>query len=291
MKILNFGSINIDKVYQVDHFVMPGETQSCQSFQVFPGGKGLNQSIALARAGAKVWHAGKAGRDGDWLVRLMKEAGVDTRFVAVSEQETGSAVIQVDPSGQNGILLHDGANGTMEEAFIHEVLAFFDKGDLLLLQNEINKIPEMIEAAWEKGMTIAFNPSPANEGIGKCDLSKVTWLLLNETEGEQLTGEKEPEEILSQLLFKYPRMNVVLTLGEEGGICYSEGRKFSFSAPKVKAIDTTGAGDTFTGYFLKGIAMGETAQAAAATAAKAAAIAVTREGASVSIPFYSEVQV
>ena len=86
-------------------------------------------------------------------------------------------------------------------------------------------------------------------------------------------------------------MNVVLTLGEEGGICYSEGRKFSFSAPKVKAIDTTGAGDTFTGYFLKGIAMGESAQAAAATAAKAAAIAVTREGASVSIPFYSEVQV
>lgn len=289
MKILNFGSINIDKVYQVDHFVMPGETQSCKSFQVFPGGKGMNQSIALARAGARVWHAGRTGRDGDWLVQLMKEAGVDTRFVTVSEKDTGSAVIQVDDSGQNGILIHDGANGTMDEAFIHEVLAYFDKGDMLLLQNEINKIPEIMEAAWEKGMTIAFNPSPANEAIGQCDLSKVTWLLLNETEGEQLTGEKEPERILSQLLRRYPQLKVVLTLGEEGGIVQSGEKKFSFPAQRVKAIDTTGAGDTFTGYFLRGIAMGETEETAAVTAARAAAIAVTREGASVSIPFYSEV--
>ena len=290
MKILNFGSINIDKVYQVDHFVRPGETQSCQGFQVFPGGKGLNQSIALARAGARVWHAGKTGRDGDWLVRLMEEAGVDTRLVAVSEEETGSAVIQVDPSGQNGILLHGGANGTMEEEYIREVLACFGKGDLLLLQNEINKIPEIMEAAWEKGMIIAFNPSPANERIEQCDLSSVTWLLLNETEGEQLTGEKEPERILSRLCQEYPKMNVVLTLGEQGGMCQSEGRRFSFSSPRVKAVDTTGAGDTFTGYFLKEIAAGETAEAAAKAAAKAAAIAVTRKGASVSIPFYSEVQ-
>lgn len=291
MKILNFGSINMDKVYQVDHFVRPGETQSCENFQVFPGGKGLNQSIALARAGAKVWHAGKTGRDGEWLIRLMEEAGVDTRFVAVSEAETGSAVIQVDSSGQNGILIHDGANGTMEEAFIHEVLDGFDEGDFLLLQNEINKIPEIMEAAWDKGMIIAFNPSPANEKIGLCDLNKVTWLFLNETEGEQLTGEKEPERVLSRLRQEYPKMNVVLTLGEQGGMCQSEGRRFSFSSPRVKAVDTTGAGDTFTGYFLKEIVAGETAEAATATAAKAAAIAVTRKGASVSIPFYSEVQV
>lgn len=249
----------------------------------------MNQSIALARSGAEVFHAGKIGQDGEWLVQLMKQNGVDTRLVEVSEKETGSAVIQVDSSGQNGILIHDGANGTIDDELMHKALAHLEKGDLLLLQNEINKVPEIIDAAWNKGISIAWNPSPVNPVIGECDLRKVTWLLLNETEGEQLTGEKEPEKILAQLLGKYPHLKVVLTLGEKGGIYRSAEEKFAFPAVKVKAVDSTGAGDTFTGYFLGSIARGETPENAALRAAKAASIAVTREGASVSIPFYSEV--
>lgn len=289
MKILNFGSMNIDNVYHVDDFVRPGETKKSLGFQLFPGGKGLNQSVALARAGADVYHAGKIGADGKWLVDLMKISGVDTSLVEIADCDTGKAIIQVSDSGQNAIILYDGANHRMDRSFVEYVLDKFQAGDILVLQNEINLVPEIIESAWRRGLKIALNPSPANEVIHQCDLSKIQWLLLNEIEGEWMTGEKEPEGICRELLKTYPDMKVVLTLGSQGVLYRSAKKKCFQGAFKVDTVDTTGAGDTFTGYFLKCAAAGESPETALKVAAKAASIAVSREGAAVSIPYWSEV--
>ena len=301
MKILNCGSLNIDNVYHVDDFVQPGETKKSLSFQMFPGGKGLNQSVALARAGADVYHAGKIGADGQWLVDLMCESGVCvtapessdslTAFALVQKADcdTGKAIIQVSDAGQNAIILYDGANQTMDRTFVDEVLGRFGKGDILVLQNEINRVPEILDLAWNMGMRIALNPSPANEVIRQCDLSKVRWLLLNEIEGEWLTGKKEPEDIAKSLLASYPDMEVVLTLGSQGVLYQSSEKKCYQKAFKVDAVDTTGAGDTFTGYFLKCAAEGESPERALMIATRAASIAVSRPGAAVSIPYWDEV--
>ena len=140
MKILNFGSINIDLVYRVPHIVKPGETLSSLSLARFAGGKGNNQSIALARAGAPVFHAGKIGKDGAWIVAMLKVAGADVRFVKKDPGPTGHAVIQVADSGQNSIVLFPGANRTITPQEIRDTLAHFGKGDILLLQNEINAL-------------------------------------------------------------------------------------------------------------------------------------------------------
>lgn len=289
MKILNFGSINIDNVYHVDDFVKPGETKKSLSFQVFPGGKGLNQSVALARAGAAVYHAGKIGTDGQWLADLMKTSGVDTTLVEKAKCDTGKAIIQVSDTGQNAIILYEGANQEMDRKYIERVLDQFCAGDILVLQNEINLVPEMIELARQRGLKIALNPSPANEVIHQCDLSKIQWLLLNEVEGEWMTGKKEPEEICRELLKAYPDMEVVLTLGSQGVLYQSAEKKCFQKAFKVDAVDTTGAGDTFTGYFLRCVSEGETPEKALRLASKAASIAVSRAGAAVSIPYWSEV--
>lgn len=289
MKILNFGSINIDHVYQVDDFVLPGETKRSLGFQMFPGGKGLNQSIAMARAGAKVYHGGKIGQDGQWLIELMRASGVETGFIEITEGDTGRAIIQVNAQGQNGILLHDGANQKMDVTYIDRVLQNFHAGDMLVLQNEINLISYIIDRASERGMKIALNPSPANEIIYDCDLSKITWLLLNEIEGEWLTGEKSAEKIVEKLILKYPKMEVVLTLGSEGCLYKTSEKCLYQHAFKAKAVDTTGAGDTFTGYFLNAAASGNTVEEALARASLAASISVTRPGAALSIPYSNEV--
>ena len=290
MKILNFGSVNVDHVYQVDDFVRPGETRRSLGFKMYPGGKGLNQSIALARAGARVFHAGKIGADGGWLEKLMSDSGVDTRYLFRSGTDTGRAIIQVSASGQNAILLYDGANQTIEEADIRQVLDRFEAGDILLVQNEVNGVPLLIDLAWEKGMKIAFNPSPANEKIGQCDMGKVTWLLINEIEGEWLTGSADPETICERLLASWPELKIVLTLGEKGALYRSSTRRIFQEAIPTKTVDTTGAGDTFTGYFLQCTMEGRTAEEALRIASHAASLSVSRPGAATSIPCRKEVE-
>ncbi len=286
MKILNFGSLNLDYVYQVNHMVLPGETQLSADRKVFCGGKGLNQSIALARAGAVVYHAGLVGPEGGMLIDILKEAKVDTGLVGKSEEATGHAVIQVDPSGQNCILLYGGANQKIDKSMADEVLAQFDKGDVLILQNEISELDYIISKAYEKGLKIVLNPSPWNEGLMNLDWEKVTLILCNEIEGQAMTGEKEPEKMLEVLKGK----QVVLTLGSEGAWYQNaEGERYFQKAFKVKAADTTGAGDTFTGYFVDNWSKGESAQLCLERAAKAAAISVSRPGAAVSIPTREEV--
>lgn len=289
MKILNFGSLNLDYVYQVEHMVRPGETLASADMQVFCGGKGLNQSIALARAGAEVYHAGLIGEEGRMLLEELQAAGVDCRFVRIIGERTGHAIIQVDESGQNCILLYGGANRCLSSEYIDEVLAAFGEGDVLVLQNEVNRLDEIVDKAYARGMEIVLNPSPFDDGLEAVDFNKVSTLILNEVEGEQMTGEAEAEKAAEQLSRRYPKLCVVMTLGEGGASIKRDVRFCHEPAFRVDAVDTTAAGDTFTGYFLAAQAEGMEDSMCLQLAQKAASIAVTRQGAATSIPRREEV--
>lgn len=289
MKVLNFGSLNLDYVYAVDHMVMAGETLASGGMHIFCGGKGMNQSIALAKAGVPVYHAGMVGKDGQMLLDACKEAGVNTDFIKVIEEKSGHTIIQVDKNGQNCILLYGGANRSMTKEFIDEVLSHFEKGDILLLQNEINELDYIIEQAYEKGMMVILNPSPYDEAMDQCDFSRVSMFLMNEIEGWQITGKKEPEEILKEVRRKYPHAKTVLTLGGDGSVYQDEEQTCRQSIFRVDVVDTTAAGDTFTGYFISSIIEGREIKDGLRRAARAASIAVSRKGAAPSIPFKEEV--
>lgn len=284
MKILNFGSLNIDKVYKVKHFVRPGETIFSEEYQCFPGGKGLNQSIAAARAGVPVYHAGTIGPDGRFLAELLKESGVDTRYLRENGSITGHALIQVSEEGENCIILFNGSNYENSREFIDQVLEDFGQGDILVLQNEISNLPYLLEKGNSMGMRILFNPSPMNESLKKTDLSGVNWLMLNETEGNDIIGSSDPDRITEILLENYPQMKVILTLGQKGAVYKSAEECVYQPCFPVNAVDTTAAGDTFTGYFIAAVVEGKTMQDALRLAACASSITVSREGAAVSIP-------
>lgn len=288
-KILNFGSFNIDMVYSVPHFTSAGETQAATAVNIFPGGKGLNQSVALKLAGGDVWHAGRVASDGTWLVKLLEERGVNCDFVGKDGTTTGTAIIQVDPSGQNCILLNHGANFEITNEQIDEVFAQFGEGDLLVLQNEINAIDKIIDKAYSKKMSIALNPSPIDDDLLKVGLDKITYFLLNEIEGQAITGESNPDKICEKLLDKYPNSKIVLTLGVDGVRYCDKETTFAHGIYNVKAVDTTAAGDTFTGFFLSQIIEGSDVKAALEIASKASAIAVSRKGAAISVPTLDEV--
>ena len=289
MKILNFGSLNLDLVYQIPHFVRAGETLSTTGFSRNVGGKGLNQSVALAKAGAEVYHAGMVGADGEMLRTFLSENGVDVRFVRTIDQPSGHAVILVVPEGNNCIFLYGGANQCITSEFIQEALEPFGEGDFLVLQNEINAIDEIINAASEKGMQIVLNPSPIADNLAKLPLDKVSWFILNEIEGAELSGETEPDKILDKLTALYPHAKIVLTLGGDGSI-YTDGKvRIPQQVYKVNAVDTTAAGDTFTGFFFAGMAAGVEPAEALKRASKASSISVTRPGAAASIPLLDEV--
>ncbi len=290
MRFLNFGSLNLDFVYDVEHIVRPGETLSSFALNTFPGGKGLNQSVALSRAGGQVFHSGCIGEDGRVLLEDLEAAGADTSLVRVlPDCRTGHAIIQVDTSGQNSILLFGGANRAISPEQITETLSRFGKGDLLLLQNEVNGLEQMLREAGKRGMRIAFNPSPIDAEISQLPLENVEFLLLNEIEGSALGGGTVPEEILKGLKGRFPGAKIVLTLGKDGA-CYFDGAQTYFQPIfPVKAVDTTAAGDTFTGYFLEAVGRGLSGAQCLRRAAAASAIAVSRKGASPSIPAAAEV--
>ena len=305
-KILSFGSLNIDYVYSVDHFVQKGETLASGALEIFSGGKGLNQSVALGRAGAEVFHAGAVGPDGQFLVDLLQEAGVDTHLVKRLESvRTGNAIIQRDPEGNNCILLYGGANQAITREQVKESLEGFGAGDYIVLQNEINQMPFLMEQAHAKGMHIVLNPSPMNGRIFEMPLGCVDYLILNEVEAAQILeadapalgdekaalGDEKAGEAMAELLKKkFPRSRIVLTLGENGSVYCGEETRIRQPAYAVRAVDTTAAGDTFTGYFIAGIGRGMSAEEALDTASRAAAIAVTKPGAAPSIPAWEQVQ-
>jgi len=289
MKILNFGSLNIDHVYNVPHFVRPGETLSCELYSRFCGGKGLNQSIALARAGAEVAHAGCIGADGLFLKTILEQNGVDTSLIESVDGPGGHALIQVTPDGSNSIIIYGGANKTITAAYIEQVMGSFASGDYLLVQNEINAVPEIIRQGAEQGMKIVFNPAPMGPEVLDYPLELVDFFIVNEIEGEELTGARESGRILNGMIDTYPQAVSVLTLGKQGAMLGRGDERITVPAVPVRAVDTTGAGDTFIGFFLAAIILGHDMEHALQTACRAAAVCVTRAGAADSIPAMAEV--
>lgn len=289
MKILNFGSLNIDKVYAVENIVKGGETVDSLSFAENVGGKGLNQSIAVAKAGGNIYHAGCVGKDGAILLDTLKENGVDTSLIKTVDVSSGQAIIQVDSSGQNCIILYHGANYAVDREYIDEVLEHFSADDILILQNEISNIDYIIAQAKKKGMKIFLNPSPINESLQKYDIASLNGIFVNEHEGAYLSGKKAVAEILQELSAKYPDLEIILTFGDKGAYYHYRDKRFFTPAHKVNAVDTTAAGDTFTGYFIALKQQGKTVEECMQAATKAAAITVTRKGAAASIPQAAEV--
>jgi ribokinase len=290
MRVINFGSVNIDHVYEVAHFVRPGETLRSDSYRTFSGGKGANQSLSLARAGAKVLHAGKIGADGQWLNEKLHESGVDISLVKITDTPTGHALIQVNMQGENAIIIHGGANETVTDDDIKRVLAIAERGDCLLVQNEINNVAKIIQKAKEKGLLVVFNPAPMNETVKDYPLDLVDIFIINEVEGEALTQQNDPETIVAYMQRLYPQSKTVLTLGTEGLIYGDDNVTLSVPALKVEAVDTTGAGDTFIGYFLAELISGGQIEECLQMGLKASALCVTRKGAGDSIPLRNEVE-
>ena len=290
MKVLNFGSLNHDYTYKVSHIVREGETIASSEVSLNLGGKGFNQSVALSRAGLSVYHAGLVGEEGLGFYDACETFGIKTDYIKTVTGRCGHTIIQVDEEGQNSIVLFGGANQKNTKEFVDEVLSNFETGDIILLQNEINELPYIIDQAFAKGMTIVLNPSPFNEKLEECDLGKVSIFVLNETEGQQMTGMTTPTTIVSALDASFANAKIMLTLGKGGSIYHHGDEELYQPAFDVETVDTTAAGDTFTGYFVAGVLRKLPMREVLVTAAKAAALAVTKEGAAASIPFMSEVE-
>ena len=284
MKILNFGSINKDFFYSVNDFVKPGETISSIRYNIKIGGKGLNQSVGISKAGQKIYHAGIINKDDTFILDKLKKWNINCENILLSNNPTGHAIIQVDKKGENSIIIHGGANHDVDIKFIKSVLSKFDSGDILVLQNEINNTKEIIDRAHHKKMKIVFNPAPFNNEILSYDLNKISTLILNQTEGEALSKEKKPDGILKVLNSKFNNTEIILTLGEKGSLYSFKDELVKIKAHKLDTVDTTGAGDTFIGYYVAGIASKKSKKDNLNRASEAAAIATTKLGGAESIP-------
>ena len=290
MKIYNLGSVNVDYVYSVDHFVSAGETISSDKMEVFPGGKGLNQSVALARAGAEVVHGALIGDGAEFLAEQMKSSGVDTSKLKRVSGSPGHAIIQLDRNGENCIMLFAGTNRQIDPSYVESFLSEAEAGDFLLAQNETNCLKDAFLAAHEKGMKIAFNPSPFDDKIRDLPLGLVDLWFCNEIEGSALTGASDIDGICKRFMKMYPDSTLILTLGEEGSVYCGKDGVTRQSAFRTEPVDTTAAGDTFTGYYLASISKNQSVPDSMETASRASAITVSRMGASSSIPYFNEVK-
>lgn len=292
MKIINFGSLNIDNIYNVHEFVNPGQTIFSNSFHIAPGGKGLNQSLAAARAGAQVIHAGAIGSKGLFLTQLLQAAGVDISQVLTLDAPSGHTIIEVNAAGQNRIIVHGGTNLMLTEDYIDTVLTKGCTGDLVLLQNETNLISSIISKAHAKSMKVAFNPSPMPDNLTMLPLDLVDYFIVNELEAAQLAGMQSQEAydaVLECLTTKYSHAAVIMTLGHNGVLYSCQNTRLAHPAFQVDTVDTTAAGDTFCGYFLAAICRNTSTKDALREASAASAIAVSRPNAAPSIPLYKEV--
>ncbi|MDO4500932.1 MAG: ribokinase [Erysipelotrichaceae bacterium] len=286
MKVLNFGSLNYDYVYEMEHFVLPKETISSIGYSRNFGGKGLNQSIALAKAGMDVYHAGRVGADGQDFIDYLNKYGVKTDYLLKDLNEaTGHAIIQVC-NGQNCIILHGGANQKIDEKQVDEVLSHFEKGDVLLLQNEISSIGYIMEKAHSIGMDIVINTAPMNDKVFTYPLDLVDIFVVNEVEAAGLVKSEtdDVETIINLIKEKLADKKVVMTVGEKGAYYIENGNVIHEDALVVKAIDTTAAGDTFTGFFLASYLQDKDPARALKLATKASSITVQGKGAAQSIP-------
>ena len=290
MRVLNLGSLNLDRTYEVPHFVGPGETVLSTGYRTSCGGKGLNQSVALARAGAEVFHAGAVGEDGGALWDLLASAGVDLSRLRRLAGPSGHAVIQLTPAGENCILVSGGANAAVTGELVDAALAGFGAGDVLLLQNEVSCVDYAIRRGRAQGMAVALNPSPINDALLRCPLEQVDLFLLNEVEGRALAGGEGDRDILERLARRFPGAAIVLTVGERGAWYQRDGETLHQPIFPVAVADTTAAGDTFNAGLVVGLAEGMDLEQAIRLANAAAAISITRKGAQTSIPTMEEAE-
>ncbi|UWS79585.1 ribokinase [Phaeobacter sp. G2] len=286
MAIWNLGSINADMVYTMSHLPVAGETLAASGLDQFLGGKGANMSVAAARAGSVVHHIGAVGPEGDWAVARLMEYGVDTRSIATLDLPTGHAIIAVDQAGENQIILYPGANRAISEDQIGQALSTANAGDILVLQNETNMQAEAAKMARELGLRVAYAAAPFDAQAVRQVLPYLDLLFLNQVEAEQL------QQVTGQSADALGVTDVIVTLGAQGARHYSasSGQALDVAALPVTPVDTTGAGDTFTGYVLSALDRGLPMPQAMSLAARAAALMVTRHGTADVIPDLKEVQ-
>lgn len=284
-KLVNLGSLCVDNVYSVASIARTGETVAGREHRRFAGGKGLNQSLAAAKAGASVVHVGCVGEDGEWLSEVLADNGVNTDAVRVSTPEvSGHAVIQVNDRGENAIVIIGGANRAIKKSDIDTAVGQLARDDWLLLQNEINDLPAVLAAAQEAGARIAFNVAPVDGREQDYDLSAVSLLIINEIEAAALAGMTQPGAALEHLCQALPDCDVVLTLGRDGLIYGRGDLRLSKPAFAVEPIDETAAGDAFIGYLMASLLAGDAIENALLRGSAAGALAVTVAGAATSIP-------
>ncbi len=280
MAVYNLGSINLDHVYQVRHLPAPGETLTADAYSVGLGGKGANQSVASARAGAQTFHIGSVGAEGDWAVSELVRYGVDTRHILRGAVPSGHAIINVDAQAENTIILFAGANRAITETQVGAALAHATAADSILMQNETSVQAETARLAASKGMRVVYSAAPFEIEAVRLVLAHVSLLVMNEVEAAQLRAE----------LGALPEMDVIITKGAQGAEWISRGTEPLFvPAFRVEPVDTTGAGDTFIGTLVAALDAGLDRPAAMRRASAASAIQVTRAGAAQAIPTAAEV--
>ncbi len=279
MSIFNLGSINVDHFYQVPHLPAPGETLAATGFTTGLGGKGANQSVAAARAGARVTHIGAIGADGAWALAKLRDYGVDTGAIRQVDAPTAHAIINVDQAGENAIVIYPGANVKQSLSAVSETLSAANPGDILLLQNETNLQAEAAEKARALGLFVIYSAAPFDAGAVRAMLPHTDLLVMNEGEYASLTAALETD-LLPDLL---------ITSGARGSTWQSEKGDTEMPAFAVTPVDTTGAGDCFIGTLAAGLDQGLARQDAMRLAAAAAALQVTRPGTASAIPTRDEV--
>lgn len=285
MTIWNLGSINVDFVYAVPHLPQPGETLSSTGREVFLGGKGTNMSVAISRAGGQVNHIGAIGADGQWTVERLADYGVDTTFVATIDSDTAQAIIAVDSKGENLIILHPGANRAIPADLLERALTQAKAGDWFVTQNETSLQVEGVALAKKRGLKVAYAAAPFEAKAVMDVLPHLDFMILNAVEMEQLTQATGLDANALGVDM------VIVTKGAEGADLYrADGARSGFPAIPVQPVDTTGAGDTFTGYVLSALDRGLPVEQAITLATKAGALMVMRHGTADVIPNLDEVE-
>ena len=284
MTIFNLGSINLDYFYRLPHLVSAGETLAANDFNIALGGKGANQSVALAKAGADVFHIGAFGQKDAIYLQEMQNAGVNLDFVALLDMPSGHAIIMVDDkTGENQIILSPSANYNIEQKQIKKALQKANSSDWALAQNETCLVEPFLSLAEQQGLRICYSAAPfvAEQTAGLLPLTDL--LIVNEGEAAALSDYIEKDITTLGL------PHLIITLGSKGARYRGEQGCFSVAPFKVTAIDTTGAGDTFLGFVLASLSDGQTMQQAMRYASAAAALQITRQGALPAIPSWAEV--
>ncbi len=286
MAVFNLGSINADLFYQVPHLLAPGETLASTDHSRGLGGKGANMSVAIARAAARAVHIGAIGPDGRWAVDRLLEYGVDTRNIIELDVPTGHAVIMVDDHGENAILLYPGANRALTETHIASALEAATDADTFLFQNETSAQVEGATLASSKGMRVVYAAAPFDAGSVEAVLPMLDILVMNEVEAQQLT------DALGVVLTDLPVRDIVVTLGGDGcrWVNTDDGTDQTFPAIPVTPVDTTGAGDTFTGFLVAALDRGLPMEQAISLGQQAGAIMVTRHGTADVIPDLKDIE-